>query len=272
MRFYTALLVSVLIAFTVSACLQNADASWQRVPGIVCGDRLCSEVVACPSGQMRDTVYGNCQPGSNGWKITGYFLPLERDYPRDKTVAAYVSGSRSDGSFDYEESAEKYYLKHFKETFLEEIAVQGSGKTSDNRILQSWQDDFISPDGIKTRFFHYGECPLTFTGACLPMTSSSLLEPVIMVAVTHGKTNMTEGTIQHGTLLRIPDIPSPWNARTYWAVDVGEWRDKHIDIFTGYGLAARDAAFKITKLPPEEQSRVLAVGFKEITPQAQVTP
>ena len=62
----------------------------------------------------------------------------------------------------------------------------------------------------------------------------------------------------------ILDIPAPWNTRTYWATDVGEWKDKHIDIFTGYGISARDAAYKITKLPPKENSRVLAVGFNEI--------
>jgi len=50
------------------------------------------------------------------------------------------------------------------------------------------------------------------------------------------------------------------------AIDIGEWRDKHIDIFTGYGLEARANAYKITKLPSTESSRVLATGFKEIKP------
>lgn len=125
---------------------------------------------------------------------------------------------------------------------------------------------FVKPGNHTVRFYHYGDCASTFTGVCFPATSSSLHEQIIMVAVTHGKTDMVNGTIAHGTLLRIPDIPSPWNARTYWAVDVGEWRDKHIDIFTWYGIAAREDAFKITKLPPAEGSRVLAIDFKEARP------
>lgn len=232
----------------------------------VCGDMLCSEVKTCPKDQIRDPVDKRCYPGSNGWKITGYFLPLEKDYPADKMISAYVSGLKRDGSFDYAENESTYYLKQFRETFLNEIAIQGSGMTRDGKILQSWQDDFISPNGQVTRFYHYGKCATTFTGLCLPISASSLNEQIIMVAVTRGNTNMSEGVVAHGTLLRIPDIPSPWNTRTYWAVDIGEWQDKHIDIFTGYGTAARDAAYRITKLPPDEDSRVLAVGFKEAKP------
>lgn|GEM_PF-5756025 len=262
MRYFAIfLLLSVAGLFTLNY-LQYADAA----PSKVCGDRLCSEVKACPTGQLRDFIDMRCYPGSDGWKITGYYLPLEKDYPRDGLVSAYVSGVKKDGSFDYSENNSTYYLKQFRETFLSEIAVQGSGKTIDNKILQSWQYDFISPEGQKTRFYHYGDCAATFTGVCLPLTSSSLHEPIVMVAVTHGDTNMAQGVISHGTMLRIPDIPSPWNTRTYWAVDIGEWRDKHIDIFTGYGSAARDAAYRITKLPPQEDSRVLAIGFKEATP------
>lgn len=233
----------------------------------VCGDRLCSEKEkSCAKGEIQDQISRKCYPGSSGWKITGYFLPLEKDYPRDALVSAYVQGTRANGSFDHSENNSTYYLKQFRSTFLKEIAVQGSGKTNENKILQSWKDDFITINGEKERFYHYGKCAMTFSGACLPLTPSSLSEQTVMVAVTVGKTDMAAGVISHGTLLRIPDIPVPWNTKTYLASDIGEWRDKHIDIFTGYGIAARDAAFKITKLPPEESSRVLAVGFKKIIP------
>lgn len=260
LKYQAVLLLAVIVL--AAGILQNAEAARSKV----CGDMLCSEVRECPKGQIRDTIDKKCYPGSSGWKITGYFLPLEKDYPQDRFVSAYVSGVKSDGTFDYMENNSTYYLKQFRKTFLDEVAVQGSGKTRDNKILQSWQDDFISPNGEKARFYHYGKCAATFTGVCLPLRSSSLHERVIMVAVTHGKTDMENGIISHGTILRIPDIPSPWNTRTYWAVDIGEWRDKHIDIFTGYGSAARDAAYKITKLPPQEDSRVLATGYKEARP------
>lgn len=94
--------------------------------------------------QIRDPTYRKCHPGSDGWKITGYFLPLEKEYPQDRVVSAYVSGARDNGSFDHMENNSTYYLKSFRESFLEEVAVQGSGKTSDGKILQSWQNDFLT--------------------------------------------------------------------------------------------------------------------------------
>lgn len=250
----------------VTVLMQTADAT---VPNKkICGDKLCSEVKRkpCANDELQDPINKKCHPGSSGWKITGYFLPLEKDYPRDSFVTVYVQGVKKNGTFDYMENNSTYYLKQFRATFLKEIAIQGSGKTNENKILQSWKDDFINPNGEKTRFYHYGKCAMTFSRICLPLATSSLNQPIIMVAVTAGKTDMKLGVISHGTLLRIPDIPSPWNSRTYWATDIGEWKDKHIDIFTGYGIAARDAAFKITKIPPKENSRVLAIGFDEIKP------
>lgn len=255
-----------LFASLIPIMIQTADAATPSKK--ICGDKMCSEIKgkACANGELQDPINKKCYPGSSGWKITGYFLPLEKDYSRDPLVSAYVQGAKKDGSFDYAENNSTYYIKQFRSTFLKEIAIQGSGKTNDAKILQSWKDDFISPNGQNTRFYHYGKCAMTFSGICLPLAPSSLSGQTIMVAVTAGKTDMSAGVISHGTLLRIPDIPAPWNTRTYWATDVGEWKDKHIDIFTGYGIAARDAAFKITKLPPKENSRVLAVGFNEIKP------
>ncbi len=264
MRHFVIGIVALGILLTVLS-LQSADGATAKGMKI-CGDRLCSQVKSCPEGQIQDAVNRQCYPGSRGWKITGYFLPLEKDYPKDQMVSVYVQGKKRDRTFDYSENNSTYYLKQFRKTFVKEIAVQGSGKTSDNKILQSWKDDFINPNGQKTRFYHYGKCASAFTGVCLPLATSTLNEPQIAVAVTHGKMDMEKGVIEHGTLLHIPDIPSPWNKRTFWAVDIGEWRDKHIDVFTGYGTAARDAAFKITKIPPNEDSRVLAVGFKEAKP------
>ncbi len=257
------IILFALFASLIPAFVHTADAIPSKK---ICGDRLCSEVKgkSCPVREIADPISKRCYPGSAGWKITGYFLPLEKDYQKDPLVAAYVQGVKKNGSFDYAENNSTYYIKQFRSTFLKEIAIQGSGETNENKILQSWTYDFISPNGENTRFYHYGKCAMTFSGVCLPLSTSSLNERTIMVAVTAGKTDMKEGIISHGTLLRIPDIPSPWNTKTYWATDIGEWNDKHIDIFTGYGVKARDAAFKITKLPPQEDSRVLAIGFKEI--------
>ena len=228
----------------------------------VCGDALCSKVQSCPQGQVLDKITLKCFAGSDGWKITGYYLPLEKEFAKDKLESVLVEGKKRNGSFDYMENNSTYYYKQFRSGFLKDVIVQGSGKTTESKILQTWVDDYVYPNGEKTRFYHFSKCAHTSSGVCLPLAESALSGPLILVAVTKGKTDMNAGVIEHGTLLRIPDLPSPWNTRTYWATDVGEWRDKHIDVFTGYGAKARDDAYRITKLPPQESSRVLAVGFK----------
>lgn len=246
-----------LIVLGMMFTVANADSSK------VCGDTLCSKVKACREGQVFDKILFKCMPGSDGWKITGYYLPLEKEFPQ-KSESVLVRGTKSNGSFDYTENNSTYYYKQFRAGFLKDLIIQGSGKTTDSKILQTWVGDFVNPNGVKTRFYHYNSCAYTSSGTCIPLSESSLSEPLIQVAVTKGKTDIKKGVIAHGTLLRIPDLPSPWNARTYWATDVGEWRDKHIDVFTGFGSKAKDNAYKITKLPPKESSRVIAIGFKDI--------
>ncbi|HYL65486.1 MAG TPA: hypothetical protein VET47_00010 [Candidatus Limnocylindrales bacterium] len=216
----------------------------------------------CPSGTLYDSILGQCITGSEGWKITGYFTPVETDYPNDTSVSVYVRGIKADGSFDYMENNTKYYLKEFKSTFVNEINIQGSGKTSENKILQTWLGDFIHPNGTKTRFYHYEPCAKTSSGICLDLLADSLDAPMVMVAVSNGTTDLEAGVIAHGTLFHIPDIPYPWNSKTFWAVDTGEWHDKHVDIYTGYGLQARAEAERITKLPPDSSGTVLVIGFK----------
>lgn len=254
MKFFNPIISLVLFGsmFTIA----QADAAK------VCGDVLCSEVKSCKEGEVFDKILFRCLPGSGGWKITGYYLPLEKEFP-SKMESVLVQGKKSDGTFDYTEKNSTYYYKQFRAGFLKDLIVQGSGKTTDSKILQTWVDDYVNLNEVKTRFYHYGKCAYTSSGVCIPLSESSLSEPFIQVAVTKGKTNMKTGVISHGTLLRIPDLPSPWNARTYWATDVGEWKDKHIDVFTGFGSKAKDNAFKITKIPPKESSRVIAIGFKD---------
>ena len=250
-------LIIASLVFVLAFSFYEADAASPKI----CGDTLCSKVKACKQGEVFDRISFKCHPGSSGWKITGYYLPLEKEFP-SKLVPVLVQGAKSDGTFDYAENNSTYYYKKFREVFLNDLIVQGSGKTTDSKILQTWKDDFVNPNGVKTRFYHYGKCAFTNSGVCLPISESALSEPLVLVAVTKGKTDMQKGTIAHGTLLRIPDLPSPWSARTYWATDIGEWRDKHIDVFTGYGSKAKDNAYRITKLPPQESGTVIAIGFK----------
>jgi len=216
----------------------------------------------CPTGKLYDAMVNQCVLGSTGWKITGYFTPLETDYTHDKMTLVYVKGLRNNGSFDYVENNTKYFLKEFRFTFINEVNIQGAGITSDDKIIQTWLGDYIYPNNTKTRFYHYESCEKTSSGLCLYPFSSSLDAPLVMVAVSNGTTDLKTGIISHGTLFNIPDIPSPWNVKTFWAVDTGEWNDKHVDIYTGSGLQARVEAERITKLPPEESGTVQIIGFK----------
>lgn len=250
----------IILGIIVLCVFANQDSFAQKSK--ICGDTLCSKVQACPKDQVFDKITFKCYPGSDGWKITGYYLSLEKEFAKDKFKSVLVQGTKRNGSYDYMENNSTYYYKQFRSGFLKDLIVQGSGKTTDSKILQTWVDDFVYPKGEKTRFYHYGKCAYTASGVCLPLSESSLSEPLVLVAITRGKTDMNAGVIEHGTLLRIPDLPSPWNARTYWATDIGEWNDKHIDVFTGYGAKAKDNAYRITKLPPQESSKVLAIGFK----------
>lgn len=216
----------------------------------------------CPDGKLYDSMLNQCVIGSTGWKITGYFTPLETDYQNDSSITVYVRGSKENGTTDYVENNTKYYLKEFSTTFITEVNIQGSGKTGDNKILQTWIGDYIYPNNTRTRFYHYEPCARTSSGICLPFLSNSLDAPLIMVAVTNGTTDLAAGVLAHGTIFHIPDIPAPWNAKTFWAVDIGEWHDKHVDVYTGYGLKARAEAERITKLPPGESGTILVTGFK----------
>lgn len=256
-------LCAMMVSFAIGLIFSQTDAA--AYSGLkICGDTLCSKTKekSCQAGQVFDRITYKCLPGSEGWKITGYYLPLEKEFGSDPLESVLLKGTKRDGSFDHSINNSTYYYKQFRSGFLKDVIVQGSGKTTDSKILQTWKDDYVDLEKTKTRFYHYSKCAYTSSGVCLPLSESSLSEPLVLVAVTKGKTDMRAGVIEHGTLLRILDIPSPWNARTYWATDIGEWNDKHIDVFTGYGKKAKDDAYRITKLPPQESSRVIAVGFK----------
>ena len=218
-------------------------------------------VPICPSSKLYDYILNKCVLGSSGWKITGYFTPVERDYVNDSFLSVYVKSNQND-NYDYIENDSKYYEKEFPSRFIAEVNVEGSGKTRDDKILQTWIGDYIYPGGNKTRFYHFESCPRTSSGICLPLIPNSSEGDVVMVAVTNGSTDLSTGVIAHGTMFHILNIASPWNSKIFWAVDVGEWHDKHVDVFTGYGLKAREEANRITKLPPDESGTVLVIGFR----------
>ena len=142
----------------------------------------------------------NC---SNEWYITGYFLPMEIDY------SSKMSPILIDG---------KVHI--FKKDFVDEVKIQGWGKTISGEYLGSY-------DGK----FYLNNTPLDSLGNNL-VVGSIAVDPQI---------------IKRGTKTTIPTLPQPWNNTVFNSTDVGSAIiGKHIDVYTGEGLDAREEAFRIT--------------------------
>ncbi|NOS62272.1 MAG: murein transglycosylase [Nitrosarchaeum sp.] len=142
----------------------------------------------------------NC---SDGWYITGYFLPIEINYS-SKMIPILIDG--------------KAYS--FKNDFVNEVKIQGWGKTISGEYLGSY-------DGK----FHFNSIPLDSLGNNLAVGSIAV-DPQI---------------IKPGTKITIPTLLPPWNQTVFDSNDVGPAIiGKHIDVYTGEGVDARKEAFRIT--------------------------
>lgn len=143
----------------------------------------------------------NC---SGDWWITAYFTPIESDYASTGTVTISTDkGSRT-----------------FYKGFVDEIKIQGSGKTLAGDYLGYWSDSF-----------HVMGQPLTSSG----------------VSVQVGQIATDTSLIPYDKKVAVPFLPEPWNGKVFTATDTGPAIvGKHIDVYTGFGLDARKEAFRIT--------------------------
>ena len=152
---------------------------------------------------MSNSNSSETQDCEDGWYITGYFLPVEIEYS-SKIIPILIDG-------------EIYY---FKNDFVDEVKIQGWGKTITERYLGSY-------DGK----FYLSNTPLDSLGNDL-VVGSIAVDPQI---------------IKRGTKTIIPTLPHPWNDIIFNSTDVGSAiLGKHIDVYTGEGLRAREEAFRIT--------------------------
>ena len=150
-----------------------------------------------------DSNTSSTQMCSDGWHITGYFLPLEIDYS-SKMSPIIIDGK----------------VHSFKVDFVNEVKIQGWGKTVSGEYLGSY-------DGK----FYLSSTPLDSLGNNL-VVGSIAVDPQI---------------IKRGTKITIPTLPEPWNMAVFNSNDVGPAIiGKHIDVYTGDGLGARKEAFRIT--------------------------
>lgn len=151
---------------------------------------------------------------SKDWTITGYYVPDESNF-LGELKQVLVGNSEI----------------NYKTDFLEEVKIEGWGKTSQGYYL-GWYDNI----------FHIHTFPLD-------VWENRLKVP--MVAVDPNQIGL-------GTYLTIPSLPYPWGDVIFKATDIGtNISDRHIDVFVGEGSNAKQESFQLTS----NDGRVCIVTF-----------
>ncbi|MGI0004356.1 MAG: 3D domain-containing protein [Candidatus Nitrosotenuis sp.] len=157
------------------------------------------------NAMKKQIVFGNSDFSdcSAGWYVTGYFTPLESDYS-----GKFMTASINDLSYK------------FREDFVEEIKMEGWGRTISGNYL-GWYGES----------FHLSEKPLDAAGNSL-VVNAIAVDPSVIPA---------------SSKLTIPSLPSPWDMAIFTGSDTGiAIIGKHIDVYTGEGKNALDEAYRIT--------------------------
>jgi peptidoglycan/xylan/chitin deacetylase (PgdA/CDA1 family) len=155
---------------------------------------------------INTTIVMNKEQCSGGWSVSGYYTPLESDYPPVTSNDNSSNRKISDGTI-------------YNEGFLSDIQTEGWGKTRSDGYL-GWYDSE----------WHRSPTPLVSTGEILSI----------------GSLAVHQGVIPIGAEVRIPSLPSPWDNTLFVVNDDGTPDDRSVDVFTGEGRAAEDETFRIT--------------------------
>lgn len=161
---------------------------------------------------------------SEGWRITGYFTPVETDYNSGETTEVEIVGLGK-MSFDAE---------FVRTVFDEEKGFgEGWGKTRFGWYLGNFDD----------RWHKSGE-PLDAHNSALKPNS---------IAVDNS-------LIPNDSIVEIPGLPGEYGHEKFVANDVGVTvHGKHIDIYTGEGKDAEREMYRVTF---EDDSDLQKVCFK----------
>jgi peptidoglycan/xylan/chitin deacetylase (PgdA/CDA1 family) len=155
-------------------------------------------------------VPSNC---SGGWEVTGNFLPSESDYDGtgyNQTVTLYGLDNQNNTT-----------IRTLNSEFLKAVVMKGWGLTKQGDYVGGWNNRFWGPSSIE----------LTSQG-----------EPLIA-----GFSAGTDGNvIPYRSNFTVPTLPSPWNSKTFMAVNLGPGLvGKQINIYTGSGSNAEKEAARI---------------------------
>jgi 3D (Asp-Asp-Asp) domain-containing protein len=158
---------------------------------------------------------------SEGWRITGYFTPIESDYTSPE---------------------------------MTEVDVAGVGPTSFNsefvRVVFNEEEGFGEGWG-KTRFGWYlGNYNGRWHRASAPLDANNSPLRTNSVAVDNG-------LIANDSIVTIPGLPAGFGDISFIANDVGVTvHGKHIDVYTGEGKEAEKAMYRVTFEDAENLQRV----------------
>ena len=160
---------------------------------------------------------------SDGWRITGYFTPLETDYESADLREIEIKNV----------GVMKFNVEFLKTVFDEDQGFgEGWGKTRFGWYLGNY-------DGA----WHQADDPLDANNA--PLKTNS-------VAVDNS-------IIPNDSIVIIPGLPDAFGKEEFVANDVGVTvHGKHIDVYTGEGKAAEQAMNRVTF----EDENLLKVCFQ----------
>jgi 3D (Asp-Asp-Asp) domain-containing protein len=160
----------------------------------------------------------NC---SDGWRITGYFTPVETDYPSTETREIDIKGV-----------GKMSFNSDFLRTVFDENEGfgEGWGKTRFGWYLGQYNDAW-----------HKADSPLDANNSALLSNS---------VAVDNA-------IIPNNSKVRIPGLPGEFGQQEFISNDVGVTvHGKHIDVYTGEGKAAQHAMYRVTFEDDDDLQRV----------------
>ena len=180
-----------------------------------------NKVVPVNSADQSEFAGEEC---SDGWRITGYFTPLETDYDSTEMREIQIKNF----------GAVKFNAEFLKTIFDED---QGSG--------EGWG---------KTRFGWYlGNYNGAWHKSGDPLDANNSPLKTNSVAVDNS-------VIPTDSLVRIPDLPGVFGQENFVADDVGVTvHGKHIDVYTGEGKNAERAMYRVTF----EDDKLLKVCFQK---------
>jgi 3D (Asp-Asp-Asp) domain-containing protein len=158
---------------------------------------------------------------SDGWRITGYFTPIETDYASTETSSVNI---KNVGEMS------------FNADFLRVVFDESKG------FGEGWG---------RTRFGWYlGNYDKTWHKSDAPLDANDTVLSPNSVAVDNA-------LIPNQSEVRIPGLPGANGTKLYLANDVGVTvHGKHIDIYTGEGKEAERAMYAVTFEDDHELQRV----------------